>query len=122
SSETLEYNMRRMIDAFNANSARYAKLCEGKIIDQWHKVEDVIDTDPKHISWTRALKADAKRGKQYTFEATSLTKSMYRPYAKQWLYFNRRFNEMVYQMPKLFPTSKHQNVVISVTGIGASKT
>jgi len=46
---------------------------------------------------------------------------MYRPYTKQWFYFNRRFNEVVYQQPKLFPTPRHRNVVISVSGIRASK-
>jgi predicted helicase len=46
---------------------------------------------------------------------------MYRPFVKQWLYFNRRLNEMVYQMPKLFPTAAHENIVISATGSGATK-
>ncbi len=118
---TLEANMRRMIDAFNEDSARYIKLCEGKTKDEWPEVETVINADPKRISWSRALKADARRGKVYAFEQASLTQSMYRPFAKQWLYFNRRFNEMVLQMPKLFPTPKHKNVVIAVTGTGASK-
>ncbi|MCP3654431.1 MAG: hypothetical protein GY766_05995 [Herbaspirillum sp.] len=27
----------------------------------------------------------------------------------------------VYQLPKLFPTPKHHNVVISISGIGANK-
>jgi predicted helicase len=117
----LESNMRRMIDAYNVDRARYAKACAGKAKDQWPEVETVIESDPKRISWTRALKADARRGKEYAFEAASLTLSMYRPFFKQWLYFNRRFNEMVYQMPKLFPTPKHQNVVISCTGVADRK-
>jgi predicted helicase len=37
---------------------------------------------------------------------------MYRPFCKQWLYFDRQFNEMVYQIPKIFPTSEHPNLVI----------
>lgn len=118
---TLASNMHRLIDAFNADRARYTKACEGKQKEQWPDVEEVIDTDPKRISWTRALKADARRGKVYAFEEASIVTGMYRPFAKQWLYFNRRFNEMVYQQPKLFPTPKHVNVVISVTGIGAAK-
>lgn len=117
----LESNMRRMISAFNEDRARYAKVCEGKTKDQWPEVESIIDTDPKRISWTRALKADARRGKEYAFEADSIVTGIYRPFTKQWLYFNRRFNEMVYQMPKLFPTPKHANVVISAAGIGANK-
>jgi predicted helicase len=122
SHNSLESNMRRMIDAYNADRERFGLACVGKTKNQWPEIESVIDADPKRISWTRALKADAKRGKQYEFEPVSTVPSMYRPFTKQWLYFNRRFNEMVYQMPRLFPTPEHQNVVISATGIGASKT
>ena len=118
---SLAANMRRMIDAFNENSMHYAELCDGKNKASCPQLEDVIDADPKQISWTHALKEDAKRRKRFVFDATSLTTSMYRPYTKQWLYFNRRFNERVYQQPKLFPTPRHKNMVISVTGIGAGK-
>ncbi|WP_186109442.1 DEAD/DEAH box helicase [Burkholderia gladioli] len=121
SREALERNMRRMIDAFNEDRTYYAKLCKGKSKDQWPKIEDVINTDPKRIGWTRALKADASKGKEYAFDPASLTRSTYRPFTKQWLYFNRRFNEMVYQIPKLFPTPRHVNVVISSTGVADRK-
>ena len=117
----LETNMHRMIDAYNENRSHYAKACHGKQMKQWPEVDDVIDTDPQRISWTRALKADTRRGKEYAFEASSLAQAMYRPFMKQWLYFNRRFNEMVYQIPKLFPTPGHMNIVISASGIGANK-
>jgi predicted helicase len=120
--DTLATNMRRMIDAFNTDRTRYAKACEGKQKDQWPVVEEVIDTDPKRISWTHNLKEDVRRGKVYSFEEASVVTGMYRPFAKQWLYFNRRFNERVYQQPKLFPTPRHGNVAISATGIGAAKT
>jgi predicted helicase len=121
SKEKLTSNMSRMIDAFNEDRARYARLCEGKAKDDRPEVESVIDSDPKRISWTHNLKEDVQRGKVYEFESSSLTQSMYRPFAKQWLYFNRRFNERVYQQPKLFPTPRHKNVVIAATGTGASK-
>ncbi|MFU2489108.1 DEAD/DEAH box helicase [Thauera sp. WH-1] len=117
----LESNMRRMIDAYNEDRSDYLRACEGKPKDSWPEVEQVINTDPRRISWTRALKADAKRGKAHVFEKDSLTPSMYRPFTKQWLYFNRRFNEMVYQQPKLFPSQGHRNLVISASGIGANK-
>lgn len=117
----LEDNMRRMISAFNADRARFAKACEGKPKDQWPEIEQIIDVDPKRISWTHNLKEDVRRGKEYAFDADSVTPSMYRPYTTQWLYFNRRFNERVYQQPKLFPTSKHENIIISAAGVGANK-
>jgi len=117
----LEDNMRRMIAAFNEDRARYRKACEGKPKDEWPKVEQIINNDPKRISWTHNLKEDVRRGKEHDFEADSVTHSTYRPYSKQWLYFNRRFNERVYQQPKLFPSPKHVNTVISAAGVGANK-
>ena len=37
---------------------------------------------------------------------------MYRPFCKQWLYLDRQFNEMVLQVPRLFPSPEHPNLVI----------
>ncbi|RZI43666.1 DEAD/DEAH box helicase [Herbaspirillum sp. HC18] len=121
SRDSLEANMRLMIDAYDDDLARYAKACEGKSKDQWPDVENVINTDPKRISWTRALKADVQRHKKLSFEPNSIVVGMYRPFRKQWMYFNRRLNEMVYQVPRLFPSSNHQNVVISSTGVADRK-
>lgn len=45
--------------------------------------------------------------------------SLYRPFTKQWLYFNRTFNERVLQMPRVFPDGASENVVIQVSGAGA---
>ncbi|MBO9494314.1 DEAD/DEAH box helicase [Thalassotalea sp. G20_0] len=121
SRDGLESNMRRMIDAFNEDSSYYSELCKGKAKQDYPKIESIIELDPKHISWTHNLKMDAIRGKSYEFEKASVVQSIYRPYTKQWLYFNRRFNERVYQQPKLFPTPDHKNMIISASGIGANK-
>lgn len=46
---------------------------------------------------------------------------MYRPYFKQWVYFNKDFNEYIYQLPKIFSNDLVKNLVICVTGRGATK-
>jgi predicted helicase len=117
----LETNIHRLIDAYNIDCEHYVNLCLGKNKDQLPDLEQMIDTDSTQISWTRALKNDARHGKTLQFEAASIVQSSYRPFTKQWLYFNRRLNEMVYQIPKLFPTPKHRNVVISCTGVADRK-
>jgi len=117
----LESNMRHMIRAYNADRQGYAELCAGRPKDQRLEIEGVIDTDPRRISWSHNLKMDLRRDKPLEYQAASVIQSAYRPFCKQWLYFNRRLNERVYQMPKLFPTPKHQNVVISASGIGGAK-
>jgi predicted helicase len=119
SRQALEANMRRMIDNYNAEVDRYAAACAGQ--PQKPDIDAVVDSDPKRIKWSRGLKADAERGKKYVFEPDSVVPSMYRPFTKAWAYFNRRLNDMVYQMPRLFPTPRHPNLAISVTGAGSSK-
>jgi len=62
SREALVANMTRMISAFNEDRARYSQICDGKPKEMWPEVEQVINADPRRISWSRALKADARRG------------------------------------------------------------
>ncbi len=82
-------------------------------------VDDWVDNDPGRISWSRALKQDLVRGRVLSFGANSVVRGQYRPFHKQWLYFNRRLNEVVYQMPKVFPDSEAENRIICVSGTGA---
>jgi len=82
-------------------------------------VSQLVDNNPTRISWTRALKNDLGRNKPAAFDPTAPVVSMYRSFAKQWLYFDRQWNEMVLLMPSLFPTPELGNEVIAVSGVGA---
>lgn len=119
SRDKLATNMGRMIDFYNAEVGRFNSLLPG--LDEKLRQEEVdgyIDTDPTQISWTRALKQDLGKDRRYTFEADCLVPGLYRPFTKQWLYFNRRFNEMVYQMPRIFPGAGKENLAINTTSAG----
>lgn len=111
-------NMSRMIDFYNAELTRFNVSHIGvdkKTRDA--KVGGFIDTDPSQISWTRALKQEFAKDRRFAFEADCLTPGLYRPFTKQWMYFNRRFNEMVYQMPRIFPDASAENRVICVLSL-----
>ena len=113
-------NMTRMIDFYNSAAARFAQAFHGLSKKAREaKVDGFIDTDPTQISWTRALKQELVKDRRFAFEEKCLTRSLYRPFTKQWLYFNRRFNEMVLQMPRIFPDAIAENLAICVSGIGA---
>ena len=120
SKEKLKSNMGQMIGFYNAEVARFNREYPG--LDKKAReavLDDFIDTDPKRISWTRALKQELAKGRAFEFEADSVVTSLYRPFTKQWMYFNRRFNEMVYQMPRIFPDAAAENVVIQIAGVGS---
>jgi len=84
-------------------------------------VADFVELDPRRFSWTVNTLNDAGNGKLYSFTDSKVVTSLYRPYFKQYLYFDRALNERVYQMPKLFPTARRNNLVICVSGVGVTK-
>ena len=45
----------------------------------------------------------------------------YRPFNKQYVYFDRRLNDMVYQLPSFFPTRDVDNFGLYILGLGAQK-
>ena len=53
------------------------------------------------------------------FECSHVCTATYRPFCKQYLYFDRLWNDMVYQIPRLFPTPQSKNLVICTAGVGA---
>lgn len=82
-------------------------------------LEGSINTDPCKISWSGDLKSDLLRGKKGIFQPDKVIKSLYRPFTRQWLYFDRQFNNSIYQMPRIFPMgSDVQNRVICVSSAG----
>ena len=112
----VESNMGEMISFYNSQVDEFKKLQRNSI-----SVEKFIDTDPKKISWSRATKASLGRGQNRTFSVDNIRLSLYRPFSKHWAYFDKHFNEMVYQMPRVFPTKNLPNKVICVAGVGANK-
>ena len=105
--------MGRMIDFYNDEVDRYIKANGPENTDSF------IDWDARRISWTRALKWDLGKRKKIQFSQTHAIQGLYRPFQLQWLYFDRRTNEMVYQMPRIFPNAATENLVIQVSGVGA---
>ena len=110
-------NIQNSIRFYNQQVDDYAIVRQERNVE----VEDFIDTDSTKFSWDRAQRFDIAKGKKYTFNPDSVRLSIYRPFCKQTVYFNREMNNCVYQIPKLFPTPEHKNLVIGVHGSGGSK-
>jgi predicted helicase len=120
-------NMTKMIDFYNEQIEKFKIFLKEKRqslndFEQTKKeVENFIDNDPKNISWTDNLKTNFGKLINHNFHHESLAKGAYRPYCKQWVYFNKDLTERRYQFPKIFPNQNLENLAICVTGIGASK-
>lgn len=106
-------NVQRMI-AFYTRERRRFMLAHPDQEQRLRHVDDFVETDPTKISWTSNLKQDLVRDKDLEFDSSSLVTALYRPFTKRWLYFNRRLNERVYQMPRIFPAADLPNRIIMV--------
>ncbi len=122
SRKAVAHNMSRMIAFYNLEAVRFQ--AQFGHIDKKARAEQVdstINTDPLQISWTRSLKNELVKGSQFNLDESCLVMSLYRPFTKQWIYFNRRFNEMVYQIPRIFPDASVENLVIMATAKGSKE-
>lgn len=120
SREALAGNMSAMIAFYNNEIQRFNNAGHSDRKVRANAVNDFVNTDAKKISWSRAIKQQLARGKNSKFESDCLVQSLYRPFTRQWLYYNRTFNEMVYQMPRVFPMGEAvENRVIQIAGTGA---
>lgn len=103
SREAVASNMRRMIDNYNAAV-------------EAGTTAEAINTDSTQINWNRQLIRDLVSRKHHEFNADSIRSGIYRPFCAQSVYFAREMNDMIYQLPQLFPTSNHQNVALGPSG------
>lgn len=87
-------------------------------------VEEVIakvNDDATKIKWDKNLYKSALKGIEYTFDKEKVRLALYRPYFKQWLYYDKAFNWTQSQLPKLLPTPDIKNRLICISGIGGTK-
>ena len=113
----LQANITKTIDFYNQQVESYKTAKKEMSLDDF--LADKRDSTK--IVWTDTLIRDLQKGIKYKIDNSRYTVGMYRPFFKQALYQDRILNHRVYQMPRLFPTPNHRNLVICVSGIGASK-
>ncbi|MCE9600482.1 MAG: DEAD/DEAH box helicase family protein [Spirochaetia bacterium] len=119
SSKQLEEKIGSMIKLYNRELQRYERACKDLQANAFPIVDEFVSHDEKQIKWSSSLKADFGRHKQGVYSKEKIRQSLYRPFFKQWLYYDPMFNHRVGQMPKIFPTPMAENLVITVSGVGA---
>ncbi len=115
SSRRLEENIRAMLAVYDEQRASYKIAQSGN--NDWEEI-----TDPAKIVWGTNLRIERNKNAVIAFDESAITSNaIYRPFCKQNLYYKRVLVDVLYMIPKLFPTPQHQNLVICVSGVGASK-
>ncbi|WP_414017524.1 type ISP restriction/modification enzyme [Helicobacter pylori] len=126
SPKNLMQSVQNCIDTYNADLKRFnahfreafKQRAKGvKSADLYKHLNDQeITTDKTKISWTRSLKKGFIKNKNLPESSKECVRlALYRPFNKQWLYFDKNLNEEQSQLPKIFPDKSACNVVINTT-------
>ena len=112
----LTENVQQMMEFYNTQVVKWLAAPEKSIIN----IDNFVTYDNEEISWSSGLKRKLKAGKLAEFSEKNIRVSVYRPFTKSHLYFDRTIDEAVYVFPSIFPTSdtEMENRVICVGGYG----
>ncbi|GAA7679565.1 hypothetical protein HpBhutan61_12320 [Helicobacter pylori] len=124
-------NVQKCMDTYNADLKRFnahfreafkqrAKgVKSGELYK--HLNDKEITTDKTKISWVQNLKMQLIKGKKLDdFSQEKISVSLYRPFNKQYFYYERELSWSFCLMKKIFPNKDAQNVVIN-TSLMASR-
>ncbi|MGL2678068.1 type ISP restriction/modification enzyme [Helicobacter pylori] len=126
SPNALMQSVQNCIETYNADLKRFNEVfreafkqrAKGVKSDKLHKHlnDKEITTDKTKIAWTRSLKNHLIKNKNLPESGMERIRlALYRPFNKQWLYWDKNLNEEQSQLPKIFPDKSAQNVVINTT-------
>lgn len=95
----VEANMRRLIA--DTNKASKAYVSAGTPLPQ----------DSRRFSWTTNVQGYAEKGMDIPFDEDGFTIEMYRPFCKEYVYFDKFMNERTYQQQRIYPLALRRKVI-----------
>ncbi len=116
--------MEKLIAFFNSEVARFERATRDLSKEEREsRLDTFVDSNPSSISWSVGLKSELLRGGRLFFDDKQIVPCIYRPYAREWLYFDRKLNERVYQQPRLFPVvdAKNRSIMIKQRWYGSGQ-
>jgi predicted helicase len=117
SEKILSSNAKRFIGNYNSAVFNWVRLKDKP------EVDDFVSNDDTEISWSEGLKNYLQREIPLEFQTIGIRTSVYRPFTKQFLYFDQFLIERRYQFASIYPTikSETQNSAICVSAVGNTK-
>ena len=93
----------------SSNMKKHIEYCNSQNL----KKIDVKLIDKTKARWSITLTSRLLK-KKPKFDESNIRAAVYRPFFKQYLYFDHTYNENHYQVPKLFPNSSIKNLSIII--------
>ena len=103
-------------DAWACNSSKDALMKNMKGHINYCNSQDPTNPiiDPKKAKYDRESTKYLKKLGRQKFTKNKIRSVLYRPFFKQYLYFDKVFNQMRYQVPNFFPKNNTENLTIVI--------
>lgn len=111
-------NITTTLSFYNEQLNKYKLL---SLVEKEGEVDKLFNANETKISWTGNLKKDLLNAKVYKLNTNAIVHTLYRPFCKSNLYYDKSLIERPGLSGKLFPSKDFPNIVICITGAGASK-
>ena len=117
------------------NLAKNIALC----IDTYNTEREALAANPAHklcndlskVTWSGSLDKRVRANRELAFDESRIRICSYRPFTKEFLYFDNGYNHSHYQMDKIYPfgnkgeaiaciNGDFENMAIQVLGVGAT--
>lgn len=123
SKEKLANSMQKCIATYNEDLAKFdhqAFLEKNKNVKNSELYKELNDKDitidNTKIAWTRALKKDFINSEKIKeFNQENIREISHRPFTKEYLYWEKTWNEEQSQLTKFFPKNTDENLLINTT-------
>ena len=122
SEPALRRNVGAMIRFYNDQLAAFAAEPVGQLAKKAQRAAQAkafVDKDPARFSWDVGDYQRMANGQRYALRDDMIRTSLYRPFRKQVVAFDRILNNSTYRLPILYPAPESENVGISVVNAGA---
>ncbi len=118
SQNSLSQNMIHTIETYNSEVRRWIHRK-----DQNANLDTFVVSDDAKIKWSSGLKQKLQGNQVAEYSDTKIQQSLYRPFTKLYLFFDRIMNHRVHVFPSIFPIPEtgNENRVISVGGYGRAE-
>ncbi len=108
--KSINHNMHKTI--------AYYKEMQEKLSLKLLKEVEYAETE---ISWNDSLITACEQGTLITYKDNVYKTGYYRPYCKQYIYFDKIWIQRTYQQTKLFINGDSQNLIVCVPCVGSNK-
>jgi predicted helicase len=108
--DRLRRRSKAMVEAYNAELHRW------QASDQRASIDDFVHVDERVLKWIYDTKQFLRRGVKAVFREGCLRPALYRPFVREWVFFDRMFNNRLYLLPHVFPEGEENIAIVQKTG------